>query len=332
MSITKKIISLILTVVMLAATCSAAFPVLASENSQNAGFSDELYVPQEEDSEAYIVCEAVEKREENAKHFRMSDGSYIVAQYNTPVHYLNKNGEWADIDNTISEAEATTEQTELFGTDELYSTTNGAENVVFAEKSNSNTLVSYEAKDYPISFNYQSAKNSQINIIEKTETYSGDDAFLSLPDITQEVVYEDVFAGVDLQYIVSPTGLKENIILKSKSAQNSFTVNYNIGELTAEVVDINTINLMAGDEIVYTISAPYMTDANGEISNTVTLSVQKNKNGKLRLVIGADESWLSAEGRAYPVVVDPIVETEREKESIDAVMIADSTAYKNYNF
>ena len=52
MSVTKKIISLILTVVMLATTCSAVFPVLASENSQNTDFADELYVPQEEDSEA----------------------------------------------------------------------------------------------------------------------------------------------------------------------------------------------------------------------------------------------------------------------------------------
>lgn len=328
MSISKKVISIILTIIMLVTTCSAAFPVLATDNSDD-DFSDELFVPQEENSEAYIVSEAVEKREENAKHFRMSDGSYIVAQYNTPVHYLDENGEWIDIDNTISEAEATTEQTELFGTDELYSTANGAENVVFAEKSNSNTIVSYEAKDYPISFNYQSAKNSQINVIEKTETHSGDEAFLTLTDITQDVLYEDVFADVDLQYIVSPTGLKENIILKSESAQNSFTVNYNIGELTAEVVDSNTINLMAGDEVVYTISAPYMTDANGEKSEAVTLTVEKNKNGKLRLVVGADESWLSAEGRAYPVVVDPIIETEKTSEDIVSTMVADASAYQN---
>ncbi|MBR5826423.1 MAG: RHS repeat-associated core domain-containing protein [Clostridia bacterium] len=313
MSISKKVISIILTIIMLVTTCSAAFPVLATDNSDD-DFFDELFVPQEENSEAYIVSEAVEKREENAKHFRMSDGSYVVAQYNTPVHYLDENGEWVDIDNTISEAEATTEQTELFGTDELYSTANGAENVVFAEKSNSNTIVSYEAKDYPISFNYQSAKNSQINVIEKTETHSGDEAFLTLQDITQEVIYEDVFTDVDLQYIVSPTGLKENIILKSKSAQNSFAVNYNIGELTAMVVGSNTINLMSGDEVVYTISAPYMTDANGERSEAVTLTVEKNKNGKLCLVISADESWLSAEDRAYPVVVDPIITTTNYNE------------------
>ncbi len=329
MSISKKVISIILTIIMLVTTCSAAFPVLASDEKLNLDFPEELFIPKEEDSEAYIVSEAVEKREENAKHFRMSDGSYVVAQYNTPVHYLDENGEWVDIDNTISEAEATTEQTELFGTDELYSTENGAENVVFAEKSNSNTIVSYEAKDYPISFNYQSAKNSQINVIEKTETHSGDEAFLTLTDITQEVIYEDVFADVDLQYIVSPTGLKENIILKSESAQNSFTVNYNIGELTAEVVDSNTINLMAEDEVVYTISAPYMTDSNGEKSEAVTLTVEKNKNGKLRLVVGADESWLRAEDRAYPVVVDPIITTTNYNE-LTATYI--SSAENSYGY
>ena len=313
MSISKKVISIILTIIMLVTTCSAAFPVLATDNSDD-DFFDELFVPQEENSEAYIVSEAVEKREENAKHFRMSDGSYVVAQYNTPVHYLDENGEWVDIDNTISEAEATTEQTELFGTDELYSTANGSENVVFAEKSNSNTLVSYEAKEYPISFNYQSAKKSYINVVDNEIVLEGDEAFLTLQDITQEVIYEDVFTDVDLQYIVSPTGLKENIILKSKSAQNSFAVNYNIGELTAMVVDSNTINLMAGDEVVYTISAPYMTDADGEKSEAVTLTVEKNKNGKLRIKISADESWLSAEGRAYPVVVDPIITTTNYNE------------------
>ena len=93
--------------------------------------------------------------------------------------------------------------------------------------------------------------------------------------------------------------------------------------LLLRLLTVTQSTLWQGDEVVYTISAPYMTDANGEKSEAVTLTVEKNKNGKLRLVISADENWLRAEDRAYPVVVDPIVETEREKESIDAVMIAE---------
>ena len=41
-------------------------------------------------------------REESAKHFRLEDGSYIAAQYKGPVHYLDENGMWQDIDNSLS--------------------------------------------------------------------------------------------------------------------------------------------------------------------------------------------------------------------------------------
>ena len=318
MKLLKKTLAVILVMLTFFTTCTVAMPVFAE--------SEDINITEiEENSEPEIISEITGKREENIKHFKLSDGSFVVAQYNNPVHYQDDNGEWIDIDNTITETDATTEQTELFGTEELYSTNNAVDNVVFAEKSNSNTLVAYEAKDYPISLNYQSAKKSNIKITENNEELTGNDAFLTLPNVTQEVIYEDVFNDVDLQYIVSPVGLKENIILKSKSAQNSFTVNYNIGELTAEVIDEHTINLMADNRIVYTISAPYMYDANGFESKAVSLKVEKNKNGKLRVVVSADTEWLNEEQRTYPVVIDPSI-TEENHNSIYGVSVTDNSA------
>ena len=131
-----------------------------------------------------------------------------------------------------------------------------------------------------------------------------------MPDVSQEVLYEDVFNDVDLQYIVNPGEIKENIILKNKDAENSFTVNYNIGALTAEVIDSNTINLVSGENIVYTISAPYMYDSAGAISDEVTFTVDKNKNGKLRLNITVNDNWLQSNDRVYPVIIDPTTTTE----------------------
>ena len=318
MKILKKTLAVVLVILSLLSTCTVAMPVFAENEDVSVAENEENIQPE-------IISEITEKREENIKHFMRSDGSFVVAQYNNPVHYQADSGEWIDIDNTVTEADATTEQTELFGTDELYATKEAVDNVIFAGKSNSNTLVSYEAKDYPISLNYQSAKKSNIQIIENNEELTGDDAFLTLPNVTQEVLYENVFTDADLQYIVSPTGLKENIVLKSKSAQNSFTVNYNIGELTAEVIDEHTINLMADNEIVYTISAPYMVDSNGAKSEAVTLNVDKNKNGKLRVNIVADSSWLQAEERVYPVTVDPAI-FENNESSIDGVCVINGTA------
>ena len=47
------------------------------------------------------VFEVLDRREETVKHFRDADGSYVAAQYNYPVHELDANGEWQDIDNTL---------------------------------------------------------------------------------------------------------------------------------------------------------------------------------------------------------------------------------------
>lgn len=49
-----------------------------------------------------VLGEVEDLREEDTKHFRMSDGSFIAVSYGMPVHYQDENGNWADIDNTIT--------------------------------------------------------------------------------------------------------------------------------------------------------------------------------------------------------------------------------------
>ena len=60
-----------------------------SENEENSTYTPEIY-------------EVTELREENVKHFRLEDGSYVAAQYNYPVHYTDENGEFVDIDNSLT--------------------------------------------------------------------------------------------------------------------------------------------------------------------------------------------------------------------------------------
>lgn len=57
-------------------------------------------------SKSKILKEVVEKREENVKHFLMSDGTYQAVMYKGPVHY-SKNGKWQDIDNSLTEKQDT---------------------------------------------------------------------------------------------------------------------------------------------------------------------------------------------------------------------------------
>ena len=73
-------------------------------------FAEELNssteLPADDYSVSFIkdVFEMEDLRDETVKHFRLEDGSYIAAQYDKPVHYLDENGEWQDIDNTLAES------------------------------------------------------------------------------------------------------------------------------------------------------------------------------------------------------------------------------------
>ena len=55
-----------------------------------------------EEEEAYILYEIPEERETSVKHFRLSNGSYLAAQYDYPVHYQDENGQWQDYDNSLT--------------------------------------------------------------------------------------------------------------------------------------------------------------------------------------------------------------------------------------
>lgn len=118
---------------------------------------------------------------------------------------------------------------------------------------------------------------------EKAEPYMMPEA------VTDGLVYADVFPNVDIEYILDSVNLKENIVLKKSGAQNEFVAQYNIGELTAEQVDEQNIELRDEQgKTIFCISAPYMFDAAGQTSNAVSLDILSEADGVLRVKITAD--------------------------------------------
>ena len=67
--------------------------------SSDSDFDGEATIP---DFEAPIY-EVKSLREESVKHFRLSDGSYVAAQYLYPVHYEDENGIMQEINNALYE-------------------------------------------------------------------------------------------------------------------------------------------------------------------------------------------------------------------------------------
>ena len=55
----------------------------------------------DEQQEVYVTNEVTELRGEREKHFRLSDGSFVVMEYEQPIHYQEADGSWEEIDNAL---------------------------------------------------------------------------------------------------------------------------------------------------------------------------------------------------------------------------------------
>ena len=98
----RSLLAVVCSAVIAAETLpAAAFAVESSAGRQELTSESEAAAePQDPVEEPLLVGEEISKREEEVKVFRRSDGAYVAASYNEPVHY-QKDGEWKDIDNTL---------------------------------------------------------------------------------------------------------------------------------------------------------------------------------------------------------------------------------------
>ena len=324
---------LLLEVVPMQAFAATEQPSAELEVQQDEILTDETT---EEDAEsepkpAQILAEDTEKREESVKHFRMSDGTMQAAQYAEPVHFL-KDGVWTDYDNTLTEVDADEEENEGRSLLKNKDLTNQMADysVRLSKKTNGKKFVRIEKDGYKLSWYYVGASKSTAKVA-KTED-DGDPT--TLEKLTSTVVYNGVFKATNLEYILGSTGLKENLILESAKAPTQFLAEYKANGLTPVQLDSKTVELRAEDgTVIYTITAPFMADADNVCSDGVTLTLESVKNNTFTVKITLDSAWLDAEDRVYPVTVDPFLETSQswtDESNIQSAYIASSTPGASY--
>ncbi|MBE6735099.1 MAG: DNRLRE domain-containing protein, partial [Ruminococcaceae bacterium] len=321
--ITISVLSIVL-VVLISFTLPVQVAATATPDEVE-GLADSESIQQEDaTSEGNIIGEDTSKRDEYTKHFITDAGTTIAAQYAVPVHYKDANGEYVDFDNslvssqvTISEAtedEVTADEVSAYSlrtveeTEETFTNKKSNSKVSHFKKSGKAKLIEITRDGHTISWGYSGANivDAKQQKKDKAEELTGNDAFMSLPNLSSKVLYENIYNNVDLEVINSTVGVKENLILKDSNTKNVFNIEYNIGELTAESTDNQTIVLKdAEGTVLYTISAPYMADAKGEKSEALELKILKNNKGKLSVKLTADKEWLKDKSRVYPVTVDP---------------------------
>lgn len=264
---------------------------------------------------ARILFEDEALRTEDTKHFVLSNGTRIAAQYEVPVHY-EEDGVWKDIDNSLTLQDAV-------DSDDMSGFVNTSSGVRFKFASNSKSAKLFRMKfdGYELSWGLASKKvNKTSPVVEKSSVPADldeNERAMTLENLSSFVRYENIFDGIDLEYVIRGNDVKENIIIKKAQTSYSYTFELKTKKLTAALEEDGSVSLKNGKgETVLSVPAPYMYDANGEASTAVSFALsQKNGNGKYELTVTADKAWVDA--AAFPVIVDPYVKTESNKTSFD---------------
>jgi len=178
--------------------------------------------PDFDPSQVALESEVIDERTADSKTFRKIDGTYEVAVYNDVVHYFN-NGQWEQIDNSFSDLG-----------DELENKANKFK-LKFPKVLDDNKQIKLTMDDYSIDWNVLNIDSSAV-IYDNTEITPSN--MKELPNITSSVLYKDVQPGVDIEYVISGSQIKENIILNQYIPDFSMTFEYKLKDLSLSLITI----------------------------------------------------------------------------------------------
>lgn len=228
--------------------------------------------------------ELMEKRTQTSKTFVDENGLHTLHSYMAPIHYLDENKQWADIDLTIEPISVWEfRNAVLKNTYRAY---------FYDEIDTNNHLVSMEV-----------IKN---NGTQRWVNFKLKSSLNALPLVSDNnFVFKNCFDGVDVEYIVTEERFKENIILNKKVDITDFVFTLKLGGVQVSNDDQGNVVFRDVDDgtIIMSIDKPFMLDANG------------NKSDGVRYVVGNDEGWDTIavivddvaflDSATYPVVIDP---------------------------
>ena len=326
-----KVISIILIVAIIVEILPMTVLAQAVEDEkekfEQSGYSSNV---SQEEEEPTVIGEDTERRNsENTKYFKMSDGTIKAAMYNDPVLYKDETGKWQEIDNSLdSSYEVSNDEASDFNG---YETKKNKFNVKFAKNANQKKLVSMKMDNYSVSL-------SLLNKTKKNNSSMKQEKKTKIEDLTvaskasQKVYYENILPDTNIEYIVNGSGVKENIVVKS--AQSSYEYNFEIAvkDVTLSLAEDGCI--YAKDTItgatVFIMPKPFMLDANYEYSDKVSYSLSAKNKHKYEITISADSEWLNSSERAFPVMIDPAIQTEQSNTAMDSVYVASAKPTTNY--
>lgn len=301
----------------------------SGKSTENATVPNEQDYTDDDFKTSENVYEDISLREEATKYFRHSSGKYTAVVYNEPVHYKDSNGEWQDIDNRLS-----LNRKKLSDSGKAtYTPAKSGADIRVPQNFSSGQKITFSKNGYTLGIGIASSESDVISAVDKanlnadlasdkveidnnysdlnaSDYISDDNDALNktvLSNLASEVKYKNVFSGTDLEYIVSSGKIKENIVVNSKQSQYVYNFAMTFDGLTPVQKADGSFYLYKdenSEKPEAIIAAPYMFDADNNISDDVSMELYGNT-----LTVTADKDWINSENRKFPVVIDPTVIT-----------------------
>ncbi|MFE5407659.1 hypothetical protein [Microbacterium sp. NPDC056569] len=231
------------------------------------------------------------RRGEQWTIFRRDDGSVVRRVSPEPENYLDEDGRWVPISTEVAA-----------------------------------TADGFEVADHPLEPEF-AANAGDVDVVTVTEQghrvtltpvgFEGADAEKLTDDERDGVVYEGVRPGMDLEYEVERTQVKETLILhRLPSGAASWSWVLDPGALTPVLDEAGAVLLNdAAGQTVVAIPTPVAWDSSGvkgkssDVVINPTSALSQAADGSWRYTLTVDAGWLKASDRVFPVYVDPTLAT-----------------------
>ncbi len=234
----------------------------------------------------------VVSRTENVTTFEREDGTRVQRISETPINVQTEGGDWVEID------------TDLKAVDGGWRVPAHPLRPEFRNRSDRSNAVSITRGGHTVSFSLDGARAGKA------------ESPFWFWDQWDRLAFRDVADGVDVEYQVQNSGVKEALVLRKApaSGRNSWTWSLDVGDLTPHLLDDSQALELRDSRgtVIVTVPSPLATDSapvtdkSGPSIVPLQASIEKTaKAGVWKYTVTADRSWLADRDRVYPVSIDP---------------------------
>jgi len=199
--------------------------------------------------------------------------------------------------------------------------------VKFPKKLDENKQIKLSMDGYNIDWNLLGIGTSNISY-DNTEILPSN--MKELIHINQSILYSNIQPNVDLEYILTGSKVKENIILNQYVENFSMIFEYKLKDLSL-IPDENgnTVFINEDNEIVFSFSDLIMLDNESNMSTDIEFELIDKGNKTYQVTITPSDPWLQT--AVYPVEIDPTIINNYQTANISDTYVSKSSPSSNFH-